>query len=326
MTHVFARMDPLEERAEWLRWRRGGIGGSDIAALLGMSRFASPMSVYLDKLGMLADDEGSEQMRWGRLLEQPIAAEYAARTERVIIGEQVIVTNPDRPWERATIDVLAGERATTNLDQATVDVEIKNSADFSWDAIPDEYAVQCQWQMGIAELDRGDLVVLHGGRRLVIYPVEFSPAVFASLRSVAERFWHDRVLAENPPPVDGADATTDALKDAYRTLADGSTVELGDETFVRLAVEWLQRKSDVADAATSLARIENELRVLLAEHTLGTANGVELVTWKPQNTAARFDREGLQRDRPLIAAKYTGEPGTARVLRATKALKELAAS
>lgn len=34
-----------DERSEWLDWRRGGIGASDVAALCGMSPWASPMSV-----------------------------------------------------------------------------------------------------------------------------------------------------------------------------------------------------------------------------------------------------------------------------------------
>lgn len=326
MTAVLARMDPVEERTEWLRWRRGGIGGSDIAGLLNMSRFSTPMSIYLDKAGLLDDtDHTSEVMMWGHLLETVIAREFAHRAQKHIIGEQIIVVNSARPWERATIDALVGDTETTNLDQATGDAEIKNSGDFGWDDIPDEYMAQVTWQLGIAEIEQGYLAVLHAGRRLVVYPVPFDPAAFAVLSREAERFWHEHVLAENPPPADGDDATTDALKNAYRTRAVDKPIKLDADT-TTLAVEWLARKEGVKTAKTELARVENTLRAALGEHTVGTYDDEELVTWRPQATAAAFDLEGLQRDHPLIAANYQGPKGTARVLRATKTLKQKAST
>jgi YqaJ-like recombinase protein len=39
--------------AEWLALRKTGIGGSDIGALLGMSKYTSPYELYLDKRGEL---------------------------------------------------------------------------------------------------------------------------------------------------------------------------------------------------------------------------------------------------------------------------------
>ena len=36
------------EREEWLRLRKGGIGGSDAGAVCGLNPYSSPMSVYWD--------------------------------------------------------------------------------------------------------------------------------------------------------------------------------------------------------------------------------------------------------------------------------------
>lgn len=38
-------------REAWLDRRRAGIGGSDVAALLGLSRWKTPLDVFLDKAG-----------------------------------------------------------------------------------------------------------------------------------------------------------------------------------------------------------------------------------------------------------------------------------
>ena len=46
-------------REEWLAYRRRGIGGSDAAAVLGISPFMTGRDLYYDKLGIsaAADDE-----------------------------------------------------------------------------------------------------------------------------------------------------------------------------------------------------------------------------------------------------------------------------
>ena len=41
-------------REEWLNYRRQGIGGSDVAAVLGVSPFRTARDVYYDKLGISA--------------------------------------------------------------------------------------------------------------------------------------------------------------------------------------------------------------------------------------------------------------------------------
>jgi putative phage-type endonuclease len=65
-------------RDEWLAARRTGIGGSDIAAILGLSPWRTPLDVYRDKVDG-AEQPETEAMRWGRLLEDVIAREYAVR-------------------------------------------------------------------------------------------------------------------------------------------------------------------------------------------------------------------------------------------------------
>ena len=48
------------EREDWLDWRRRGIGGSDVGAICGISKYKSPIDVYLDKIGQSEETEQSE--------------------------------------------------------------------------------------------------------------------------------------------------------------------------------------------------------------------------------------------------------------------------
>ena len=42
---------------EWLAWRRRGIGGSDVAAILGVSPFRTARDLYFDKLNIASAQE-----------------------------------------------------------------------------------------------------------------------------------------------------------------------------------------------------------------------------------------------------------------------------
>src|SRR5262245_42032680 len=91
--------------ASFLEARRSGLGSSDAAAILGASPFASPLDVYLAKLG-LAESEQTEAMRFGQLLEPIVIAEYERETGRTLAPIQpfTIVQSDEAPWLRATLD------------------------------------------------------------------------------------------------------------------------------------------------------------------------------------------------------------------------------
>lgn len=57
---------------EWLEYRRRGIGGSDAAAILGVSPFATARDLYYDKLKVVSYEDGESnwvQKKVGHLLE-----------------------------------------------------------------------------------------------------------------------------------------------------------------------------------------------------------------------------------------------------------------
>lgn len=68
-------------REEWLAYRRKGIGGSDAAAVLGISPFRTGVDLYYDKLGQSVEDD---EQNWvakemGALLETWLPASLPKR-------------------------------------------------------------------------------------------------------------------------------------------------------------------------------------------------------------------------------------------------------
>lgn len=298
-------------RGDWLRWRREGLGASDAAAVVGMSRWSSPYTVWLDKTGALPIDATMTQAQsWGLRLEQPIAEAFEEEKGTQVTGRGAWVESREYPWLRATLDGLA------ILDGKWVVVEIKtsNGRDHAWDeGVPDYYEVQVQHQLAVTGLEVAHLAVLLGGSDYRSYEIPRDDEAIAKLIELESQFWTGNVLANVEPGVDGSPATAGALKIVYASADPDTEVELDKDM-----AEWLEllreAKARVKDAEAEVTLATNEIMAALGTHEVGTLNGRPVISWK-QQTAARLDTERLRADHPELAAQYVKE-STYRVLRA----------
>ena len=93
-----------EERTAWLNERRTGIGGSDVAAVLGLNPWKTPLDVWNDKLGLSEDKGMSEPAYWGTVLEDTVAKEFQLRTGKRVQKVSHQFADPETPWAIANID------------------------------------------------------------------------------------------------------------------------------------------------------------------------------------------------------------------------------
>lgn len=99
------------DRETWLRDRKKGIGGSDVAAVLGLSPWRTPLDVFNDKTAETVDDKPqSDAAHFGTILEDVVAEEFARRTGfKVMRFNKTISQNPGAHaggvgWARANLD------------------------------------------------------------------------------------------------------------------------------------------------------------------------------------------------------------------------------
>jgi putative phage-type endonuclease len=70
-------VEHYDNRQAWLEARQRGIGASDAAAVLGLSGYSSPYSVWYSKTSPIEDrGDEDELIYWGRRLEPIIADEF----------------------------------------------------------------------------------------------------------------------------------------------------------------------------------------------------------------------------------------------------------
>lgn len=303
-------------RSEWLRWRRSGIGASDVAAILGISPWESPYSVWAKKTGRVGDIEETEAMEMGLALEPAIAELFHRRTGMWVVGAQTWCEHPDEGWARATLDGWAAESPWSQIVDAVGGYEAKSTADSvkKWDelGVPPMYQAQVQFQMWVTGMERTWLGVLHGsfGLRFRHYLVERDEADIELIADRCRQFWVEHVEADVAPSVDGHPATTATLKDL--AAEPGTAVELGRDVVAHVQV--------LADLKAAKKRLETEIdaesnaiRAALGSHTDGTVAGVPLVSWRAQQTT-RPDLDRLRAHFPRALKKYS-TTSTSRVLR-----------
>ncbi len=280
-------------RADWLQWRRKGLGGSDVAGVLGLSPWSSPMSVWWSKVRDLEDEPDPVKER-GRLLEDAVLLWAKAELGSALV-KGVGITHPDLGWARGTPD------AWTDVDEG---LEAKTTQFFDeedgWgegtDQVPLHVRIQCQWYTAIsgAKIWRvAALSMMQSEFRL--YELHPEPDVHERLFQVAGDFWRDHVVADVPPDLDTSGATSAYLRERYADPFDQVLDANGD------GLELLRTYALAKNNQQVLAGYVDELAMRLKTR-IGCYRGLQdfdglRATWS-RFPRARTDLKQLRKDRP----------------------------
>ena len=283
-------------REEWLAERRKSIGGSDAAAIVGLSRWASPYTVWMDKTGRLAERDETEAMRIGRDLEEYVAKRFEEASGKKVRRCNYIIRNPAYPWAHADIDRrIGGEDAGLECKTtSTLDVGQFRGVEF-----PEKYYAQCVHYLAVTGMKRWYLAVLVFGRGFFTYTLERDEAEISALMEAEKLFW--RCVEEDAPPApDGSDATTDAISTVY---ADSNGEQLDLFGREQILSEYAQIKRQEQALAERRREIENTIKLDMGEAERGFC-GMYSVRWKSQ-TRSTFQLNDFRRDHPdMDLSKY----------------------
>lgn len=262
-------------REDWLAQRRKTIGGSDAAAIVGLSRYSTPYTIFMDKTGRLPDKPDTEAMRLGRDLEDYVAKRWQEATGKKVRRVQAMLYNPLYPFAHADVDrMVIGEDAGLECKTtSTLDVKQFNGVEF-----PEKYYAQCVHYLAVTGVKRWYLAVLVFGRGFFEFTLERDQLEIDALMAAEAEFWTENVAKDNPPPPDGSQATTDALQVIYAESQDEERDLFGRETMLD---EYMQLKRQKRAIEDRLGEIENSLKEDLQEAERGRC-GFYTISWKSQ--------------------------------------------
>lgn len=312
-------------RAEWLELRQSGIGGSDVAAIIGVSPYATAYDIYQSKTQPLSEEDMNEFAYWGTVLEDVVAREFSKRSGLKIQKVNFLMRHPEHRWAIANID-----RAIINRDvsgnvrfkdgKLTTDqiVEIKTASEYvgkNWgnedsDEVPDQYQCQAQWYMGVTGVEVCHMAVLIGGNKYRQYKIERHQDFIDYLFEQAESFWVNNVLAGVEP-----DATTlQNAKDKYPRHNPDTTLDVEPDSETAKAFEHyesLKAREKEVEAALELA--QTDLICQIQDNEALAIDGEVVATYKTQ-VSNRFNSSQFKKDMPELAEKYNTQ-SESRVMR-----------
>ena len=261
---------------EWTARRRQGIGGSDIAKILRVSRFGGPMDCFMEKSGLTAPLIETSAMRWGKLLEGPVAEEYALKTGRKIRRGADFLTHPAYEWAFANIDRWSLKRGTPKRV-----LEVKTTSPFGAkefgepgsDQVPADYLLQVMWYLTVTGVEVADLAVLIGGQKHEVYTIERDPVLIESMIDQAHTFWSN-LKAGIPPEIDGSEGSSAYLAHVYR---DQGTERPMDDQLARFALQYASLKAIEKDNKAQQDLVGNWIRDLMGNARWAEGEGVRVL-------------------------------------------------
>jgi putative phage-type endonuclease len=285
------------DRTDWLELRKQAIGGSDAAAIVGLSKWSSPLSVYADKLGLVPEREDNEAMRQGRDLEAYVAERFAEQTGYSVRRENHILVNEEFPFMHANID-----RRITGYD---IGLECKttsvyNRTDFEGGDVPPEYYTQCQHYMAVTGWSTWYLAVLVLNKGFYVFKVDRNDDDIAALIEAERSFWYDHVIPGVPPePMEQDD---DLMSTLYPS-DEGGYVPL--HSVSRQLKDLMYKKQKAKDLDGEITALENQIKMALGDASEGSDDHFK-VTWKTR-TSNRLDTTRLKKEQPEIYEAFTKE-------------------
>ena len=278
-------------REEWLMRRRKTIGGSDAAGIVGLSRWASPFSVWADKTGRAAEKEDTEAMRQGRDLEDYVARRWMEESGKRVYRLPAMLYHPKYPFAHADVDrMVMGENAGLEC-KATFSLDLKQ---FNGVEFPVQYYAQCVHYLAVTGADRWYLAILAYGRGFFTFTLERNQAEIDALMAAEADFWK-LVEQDTPPDADGSEATSAALREIF-PISEQTTADLfGRDTVLR---EYMRLKEDKKALDTRIGEIENTIKADMGEAESGLCGSFH-ISWKSQNRQT-FQAKEFAKDHPSI--------------------------
>ena len=280
------------------------IGGSDIAAIMGQSRWKTPYRLWAEKTGKIEmpDLSTNSAVEMGTRLEQFVADLFAEKTGKQVRKQSKMYQYKEYPFMVAHVD-----RLITGSDEL---LECKTCSAYKleeWEnKIPKEYVLQVIWYLGITGRKRGWIACLIGGQKFDYKVIEFDEELFNLMVEKAVKFWQ-MVEKQVPPLILPEDNET--LGEVYSDYSEDMIIsqELNDR------IAYLQEiKMHRDEINKEIKEIETELKATIADKQ-GLLTEKYKVTWKAQ-TNNKIDTDRIREELPEIAEKYS-QSKTYRVLR-----------
>jgi len=254
---------------EWLAERNKGIGASEVGAILGISPFETPFSLWLKKTGQVPPEPENMAMKLGHLLEPAVCQLWEEATGEKVIkasAADIIYVHPEYDYMRATPDrIVRGRKKLVEIKTTVTQVDPED--------IYPHWIAQCQMQMYVTGIHDCDLAYLVQGRYFGYVHVPYDPEFAEFIAERVKEFWNESVIGgKEPDLISVADFT-------MKGSEPGTTIDADEETLSHL-LSTVELNAEIAVAEAARDAHKDAVKLYMGEAETLTVNGKAIATWK----------------------------------------------
>ncbi len=271
-----------------------GIGGSDVAAILNISKFKTAVQVWDEKVNKILsqeprpDDPATSLRYWGKAFEPAILEAYSVVTKHDIINGDSCgqMSHPDHPWLIANIDAFA-----LTPEDGKIVVEAKMCArpvkgewgDNYTDVIKMEYMCQVQHYMHVTGLKRADVAAMINGI-LRIYTVDYTESIINLIMPKLDEFWNHHVKKQIPPPV----SNYNDVRLIYKNSVD-EEIEANEKCLDAIS-KYVMRAAEKKKITEEQEKEKTIIAEFMGSNARLVADGTKLATFAQRKDGVRVFR------------------------------------
>jgi putative phage-type endonuclease len=272
-SHIFeplpirAKLFDCGSQSQWLAQRKQGIGGSDVAAILGYDPFRTVGDVWLEKTGKAPPQDDCWEFRRGRALEPAIAAQVAEDTGRECIypGPWVILQHPTIPILQCSLDRILKSPPEPQV------LQIKTGVRWNWqdEGVPLYIQIQVQHEMLVSGLNSAIVAVSLDGNRPRMFNIAHDNDFCYAMIDYLPAWWKKHVVEGNKP---------DEMPqfDFVKSLeGDGRVIMIDESEAGNAVLAAAEHERELAVEITDLQAERETLRDII-KLAIGEASGCEL--------------------------------------------------
>jgi putative phage-type endonuclease len=267
---------------EWQEYRQKqrGLGGSDIATVLGVNKYKSPRRLWAELTGAIEREDISHKpaVKMGHKLEPVVADLFKEETGLQVRRNNWILQHDTIDYLFANIDreviLPDGERAVLEIKTANVNMR----KEWTSEQVPMQYMAQVQYYLMITGYKKAFMAVLIGGVDFDYWEIERNEGIIKQLEAAASVFW-EKVQQGIEPEMDGSEDAANLLLESFKEAEEEKTIDLPEKHAEKVDYRKLlqQQKKDIEQ---EIRQIDNYFKDQIGKgNAIAATVGGHVVKW-----------------------------------------------
>ena len=272
------------------------IGGSDVAAILGLNRYKTAYEVWEEKKHNIKTFEGNQATEWGKKLEPVIIAHFEYLNNVKVFDNNARYISKEFDFIGCHPDGIC----TINNENVLIEVKtVSTDAYKFWgNSLPMEYYCQVQHNLYVLGLKKAKFIYLVLDSRFYSeIDVNFDADYVAEQNKYLVEWWNEYIVGEKTP--------IKTVTDYEKENPEIQMVEADEET-AQKHTELIELKAKIKELEAQKEVIEDFLKLKIGDATDLMYGLNTIATWRP-SVRVTVDTKKLKEELPETFLKYAKE-------------------